>query len=114
GRYLIAAPALALAAAPILPRIAHVVRQFSESRLIAEPDRARYAALVSSTRRLLTARWADAAIVTLAIVVATARSHYLYPADVPTWVLPAHGARLGRESLAGWWRLIVSQPLFLT
>lgn len=111
GRYVIAAPAFAFAGAVALPELAGVVRQFTDAELIAEHDRGRYDALVESTRRLLLARWIDVTLVLLAFVLAFATSSLLYPHDVSSWVTPGP-ASAGRLSLAGWWRTLVSQPLF--
>jgi hypothetical protein len=114
GRYLVAAPILAYASAPVLPRLRHVVRHFADARLVREVDLPRYRALVDSTRRLVAARWTDAVLIAVAVVVSLARSPFLYPSTIATWVMPAHGGTIGRQSLAGWWRLVVSQPLFMT
>jgi hypothetical protein len=112
GRYLVAAPALVLAGAIALPQLAAVVRHFLDSGIISRADRPRYEALVESTRRLLVTRRVDVVLVVLAYVLSVARSRALYPADVSTWTAPTVGGAAGHLSLAGWWRLLVSQPLF--
>jgi hypothetical protein len=112
GRYFVAAPVFVYAGSATLPRLARVVRQFIASGLVGEADRARYDALVASTRRLLLTPWADVAIVILAYVATAARSPALYPASVSTWVTPVSADAGAHLSLAGWWRTIVSQPLF--
>ena len=86
------------------------MRHFVESGLIAEGDRGRYEALVASTRRLVTTRWADAAIVIIAYVVTAVRSPQLYPSNLSTWVAPISDGT-AHVSLAGWWRTMISQPL---
>src|SRR5262245_11191752 len=113
GRYLVAAPALAYASGPVVPRLANVVRQFLASGLVRDADRGRYTALVASTRRLLVSRWADMAILILAYVVTATRAQVLYPRSVSTWVMTLSDGTAGHLSLAGWWRMIVSQPLFV-
>jgi len=113
GRYLLATPALTYAGSSILPQLASVVRQFLESDLIREGDRDRYLELVYSTRRLLRMRAMDLSILALAFVVAVLRSPAGYSLDVATWAVPASaGAAIRHLSLAGWWRTLVSQPLF--
>jgi hypothetical protein len=112
GRYFVASPAFASAGAFALPQLAHVVEEFRSARLIAEHDRPRFEALVTSTRALLASRWADAALLGLAYVLTIVTSSRLYPAERSTWVLPGAGGIAGHLSLAGWWRLAVSQPLF--
>src|SRR3954447_446648 len=74
GRYLIATPVLVYAASAVLPRLAYVVRHFLDSELIQQADRARYDALVASSRRLLTSSWVDVAILTVALVGTIVRS----------------------------------------
>jgi hypothetical protein len=48
----------------------------------------------------------------MAYAVTLLLSRVLYPARLSTWVAPLAGDRQA-ISLAGWWRLLVSQPLFL-
>jgi hypothetical protein len=112
GRYLFGAPALVFAGSWILPRFTHVVRQFVDSQLIRDADMPGYEALVASTRRLARWRGVDAAIIALSYISTAARSQALYPSGVSSWVLPLSGDGAGHVSLAGWWRTIVSQPLF--
>jgi hypothetical protein len=113
GRYLVAAPLFVLAGSVCLPQLAMAVRQFVDAGLIADRDRARYDALIDSTLRLLTSRWTDAAILAAAYGATLMLSRVLYPADFSTWVTPG-APESHRLSLAGWWRTLVSQPLFLS
>src|SRR5215813_8373504 len=53
ARSLVAAPLYILAEADCIPRLGRVARHFLDAGLITEPDRARFAAAVASTRRLL-------------------------------------------------------------
>lgn len=112
ARYLVAIPLFILAEAICLPRLARIADHFAAGGLVREADLPRYEALRASTRRLLDSRWTDAVLVALAYTATLALSGRLYPADVATWVAPRiDGARA--VSLAGWWRALVSQPLFL-
>jgi hypothetical protein len=112
ARYLVALPALVIAEGLCLPRLAEIVRQFSDAGLIADMDRSRYDALVGSTRRLLQQRWAEAALVVLAYGMTITLGKVLYPESVSSWVVSAEQGSPAL-SLAGWWRILVSQPLFL-
>jgi hypothetical protein len=111
GRYLVASPVLVYAGSAVLPRLARVVRQFVDGGLLRDADLGRYEALVESTRRLLVSRWVDIIIVILACIATAVRSQVLYPRNVSTWVRPMSEG-IAHVSLAGWWRTLVSQPLF--
>jgi len=112
GRYLVATPALTYAGSAILPQLASVVRQFLESDLIRERDRDRYLELVYSTRRLLRMRTIDMSILALSFVLTVLRSPGGYSLDIATWAMPVSTGAVRHLSLAGWWRTLVSQPLF--
>ncbi len=112
ARYLVAAPLFIWAAFVYVPQLAYASRHFLSAGLIADADLPRYYALVDSTRRLLASRWVDALIVGVAYAWTVAASPLQYPTTVPTWIAPASAAT-GHMSLAGWWRTLVSQPLFL-
>jgi hypothetical protein len=114
GRYLVAAPAFACVGKVALPQFAYVVREFRTAGLIPKRHAARYDALVASTKRVLVSRWTDALLLSLAYGLTLATSSQLYPPATSTWVTPAIGGTVGRLSVAGWWRLLVSQPLFYT
>jgi hypothetical protein len=111
GRYVVAAPAFACAGQLALPHLALVVRQFTESRIVADQDRSRYAAIVASTRRLLATPWIDVALVAFAYSLTIVVSPMLYPPSASTWVAPRTNGS-AHLSLAGWWRTLVSQPLY--
>jgi hypothetical protein len=109
GRYFVAPPVLVYAATAVLPRLTRVVQQFIDADLITEADRGRFEALVVSTRGLLRSRWTDMIIIGLALIGTLVRSGSMYPAGLASWVRPDdQGTHL---SLAGWWRMLVSQPL---
>jgi hypothetical protein len=97
-----------------LPQLAYVVREFHTAGLIPTRHAARYDALVTSTKRVLVSRWTDALLLCFAYGLTLATSSQLYPPATSTWVTPAIGGTIGRLSMAGWWRLLVSQPLFYT
>jgi hypothetical protein len=111
GRYLVAGPVLASAGILILPMLSLVVRHFLDAEMIWADQRPAYDALVTSTRRLVSSRWVDVAILIAAYAVTLQRSAALYPAGVSTWVAPLGPDGVAHLSLAGWWRMLVSQPL---
>lgn len=112
SRYLVALPVLVLASATALPRLGAIAHHFLDSGLVAEADRPRFDALILSTRRLLALRSIGVALVIVAYTATIALADRLYPTTVSSWVAPIRdGAR--ELSLAGWWRALVSQPLFL-
>ena len=113
GRYVVAAPVFACAGCVILPRLALVVRGFIDAELIAVVDRPRYDHLVASTRRLLVSRWTHIGVVLVAYTLTGALGPRLYPGELSTWVRPIAADGTASLSLAGWWRLLISQPLFL-
>lgn len=109
GRYLVASPLFVLAGSVYLPRLGFTVRQFVDAGVIADRDLAEYNALVASTRRLLASHWTDAAL--LCVAYAATLTLAPSPGQFSTWVTPASGGS-SHLSLAGWWRTLVSQPLF--
>jgi hypothetical protein len=112
ARYLIALPLLVIAEAVCLPALAAIGRHFSDMGLIPPANRPRYEYLVDSTRRLLASPLTDFGILLLAYILTLGLGPSLYPQGVSTWVAPLSGGA-HHLSLAGWWRAIVSQPLFL-
>jgi hypothetical protein len=66
ARSLVAAPLFILAEADCIPRLGRVARHFLDAGLVTEPDRARFAAAVTSTRRLLDSGFAELIVALLA------------------------------------------------
>ena len=112
GRYFVAAPLFVIAASVYLPELAAVVRQVVDAQIVRKNDLPRYEALVGSTRRLLDSPWTSIALLFLAYVSTLTLSRTIYPAGLSTWVAPVTSGNR-HLSLAGWWRLLVSQPIFL-
>jgi hypothetical protein len=104
---------LIVAEAVVLPRLSRIVRHFGESGLIVETDRPAYLGLIGRARRLVGHASVDLVLLLLAYVGTLALTDRLYPSEHSTW-LATLGADGSRElSLAGWWRMLVSQPLYL-
>lgn len=110
ARFLIAAPLFIISEALCLPRLTQIAQHFLKAGLVLTADRTRYDEAVNSTRRLLNTRWAEigAIVLSYAIILYTIT---VLP-DVPAWQASAlHGRRT--LTLAGWWYIGVSGPLFL-
>jgi len=110
ARYLIALPLLVIAESVTLPFLAVTAGHFGATGLVASESRPRYKELLESTRAMLTSPRTALAILLVAYFVTLTVSP-LYPPDVSSWVRPVPGTH--EMSLAGWWRALVSQPLFL-
>jgi len=110
ARYLVALPLLILAESVCLPGLAVIAHHFGDAGLIAEESRPEYDELLESTRRVLSSQEMDIGILLLAYILSLTFPSPLYPADTATWVRPVPFEEV---SLAGWWRTLVSQPLYL-
>ncbi|HVH12532.1 MAG TPA: hypothetical protein VM759_05755 [Longimicrobium sp.] len=112
-RYLVALPVLIAVEPWCLQRLALIAHHFTRAGLVLGEDRARMEALVASVRRSLGHRAAEVALVLFAIAATLGTRGILYSGHVSSWVVPHVGAAPESLSLAGWWRGLVSQPLFL-
>jgi hypothetical protein len=112
ARFLVAAPLLILAEPDCIPRLGGIARHFLDAGLVREPDTARFAAAVASTRRLLDSTTADFVAVLIAYVLVVALIVNAAPGEVPAWYV-AGGAGHMAFSPAGWWHTLVSLPLLL-
>ena len=111
GRYLVALPLFVIAGYLSYPELAAVVRLFVDAEIVRERDIPRYQALVASTRRLLASRWTAAVLVLAAYTSTLVLSRLIYPSSLSTWTAPVVNGH-SHLSLAGWWRTLISQPLF--
>jgi len=112
ARYLIALPLLIAADSVCLPALGRILRHFRDSGLVAETSLPRFDALIASTRQLVSSPGAELTLVALAYAGSLGLGSLLYPDNVSTWVVPITNG-VGQVSFAGWWRALVSQPLFL-
>jgi hypothetical protein len=112
ARLLIAAPLFILAESVCLPRLGSTVRHFLDAGLVTATDRPRFDAIVTSTQRLRDALGVVIVAVLLAYAMVVAVLRYAPLSELPSWHL--RGDSGGRAlSLAGWWHVLVSQPLLL-
>ena len=112
GRYAIASPVFVLAGAVYVPYLTAAVRQLVETGIVADEDLPAYQRLVESTRTLLASHWIELLLLVIAVIVAITVVP-LYPAGQSSWFSPIRNGEM-HLSLAGWWRTLVSQPLFLS
>jgi hypothetical protein len=114
ARFLLALPLLVFAELVIHRRMRHVVGQFVARNLIAAEDMPRVEAAVGSALRLRNSLAIELLLVVLVYGVGLRVRSYL-AVDAGTWVTGGAegvGSRFGSLSLAGWWHLLVSVPLF--
>jgi hypothetical protein len=110
ARYLVALPLLIIAESICLPGLALIAHHFGDAGLIPDESRPQYDELLESTRRVLSSQQMDIGILLVAYILSLTFPSPLYPADTATWVRPVPFEEV---SLAGWWRTLVSQPLYL-
>ena len=113
-RFLLALPLLVFAELVIHRRTRHVVGQFVARNLIAAEDMPRVEAAVGSASRLRDSLAVELLLVVLVYGVGLRVRSYLV-VDAGTWGTGGAeglGAGFGNLSLAGWWHMLVSVPLF--
>jgi len=113
ARFLLAVPLLVLAEGQAQRWMHRVLYQFSDAHLVPPEEQARFEELIASTRRLLSSRLALVVIVVLAFTLTLASGKaWQEQGDVLWTIIERDGQH--RVSYAGWWRVFVSQPLFLS
>ncbi len=109
ARYLVAAPVLILAESLCALRLGALAQYFPDSGLVADEERPRFDAVVSSTLRLR-----DAPLAELMVIVAAYSLVALLMYAVPERALAAwHSTAGGALTWAGWWNVLVSLPLVI-
>jgi len=112
ARFLVALPILILASSTCSCTVDAVARQFQDAELVTEPDQQRYAAIIDSANRLRKSRAATWICVALAYAYSALLVPQFLPTISPSWrTLGPEGHR--SLSFAGWWFVIVSQPIYL-
>jgi hypothetical protein len=110
ARYLLAAPLLILAESDCGTRLSAIIMNFIDAGLVRDHQRARFEALVHSTRDLIGSRIAEAAVIGFAIVTVVAAAASFPAGKLPAW--HKYGETFS-FSLAGWWHVLVSLPLLI-
>ena len=111
-RFLVVIPFLIVAELVVHQRMRPLARQFLERGLIADASRERFDAAVASTLRLRNSVTVEVILVAFVYAVGIL---YIWPTyialRVSTWYgAPGDGGRV--LTLAGWWFLCISMPLF--
>src|SRR5262245_9566132 len=112
ARFLIAAPLFIIAEPVCFSRLGRTVRHFLDAGLVREADRARFDAVIASTRRLRDAIVVELVAVLLAYAVIGALMRDVPSAAIPVWHRSGSSGPLA-FSAAGWWHTLVSLPLLL-
>jgi hypothetical protein len=112
-RFLVAVPLLVAAEAPARRWLTRVLLHFPEARLIPPAREAEFTALLGSTRQLLESRLVLLAIVVLSYTATLTSAAAWVTTGAANWIA-VYGDHGRAISYAGWWRLLVSQPLFLS
>jgi hypothetical protein len=112
ARFLVALPILILASSTCSTVVNAVARHFQDAGLLKETDRQRYAAIVVSANRLSNSRAAIWTCFGLAYAYSALFVLLVLPRMTISWrTLSSEGHRT--LSLAGWWFVTVSQPIYL-
>jgi hypothetical protein len=114
ARFLLALPLLVFAELVIHRRTRLVVGQFVARNLIAAEDMPRVKAAVGSALRLRNSLAVELLLIVLVYGVGLRVRSYL-AVDAGTWVARGAegvGSGFGNLSLAGWWHMLVSVPLY--
>ena len=112
ARYAIAVPLFVIAESIYVPQLCRIYREFADGGFVADADRERFAALAIRTGHVLRSVWVEVALIVLTYGI-TFRLPDVYDATaISSWTEPLRDG-LRQRSLAGWWRLWVSHPLFL-
>ncbi|MQR00998.1 hypothetical protein [Glaciimonas soli] len=111
-RYLAVVPLFIIADGVCVPRMNALAFNFLDAGLIADADQARFFSVITSTRRLLNAVWAEIAVIVIAYLVVAFAFHSLSAKAIPAWLL-AENTATTTPSPAGWWGLLVSMPILV-
>jgi len=112
ARFLVALPILILTSSTCQSVVNEVARHFQEAGLVKETDQQRYAAIVTSANRLRNSRAAIWICFGLACAYSAFFAFLVLPGMSMSWrTLGTEGHR--SLSLAGWWFVTVSQPIYL-
>jgi len=110
-RFLLALPLLVVAELVVHQRMRPVVRQFLERGLIPDVSRARFDAAVFAAQRLRNSVVVEVLLLGAVYVNGLLLWQHYGALDVATWyAVPVPGGR--QFSVAGWWFVYVSLPLF--
>ena len=108
ARFVVALPIIILVPEKISGVLRAIVEHFPKAKLVKESERERFVGNVASAMRLRHAPLADWLILALVYIISGLLLMFVVPSLPPSW-RTLGGQRL---SLAGWWMLVVSEPLY--
>jgi hypothetical protein len=111
ARLLLALPLLMVAELVVHVRMRGTLVQFLERKLIRESDVPRFDALIASAMRLRNSVAAEVSLIVLVYGLGIVVGQYI-AVDANTWAAGRDGSRFASRSLAGWWQMLVSVPIF--
>lgn len=111
ARFFIAVGAFVIAERQVEPQLRATLAQFTRAPLIAPESTAKVAALVATALRRRDSGLAEAVCLGLAVLASLISFYNLKSADTASWALRGPAGENG-VTLAGWWCLLVSSPIF--
>ena len=111
ARLLLALPLLILAELMVHSRMRRTLVQFRTRELIRESDLPRLNALIGSAMRLRNSMAAELVLLVLVYGIGIVVRENI-SVDANTWAAAASGSGPTTLSLAGWWQVLVSVPIF--
>jgi hypothetical protein len=112
ARFLLALPLLLVAELVVHVRMRRALLHFLARNLLADADRPRFAAIITSAMRLRNSLAAELMLVVSVYGLGIWIRPYVAVDAISTWALPAAGGESASGSLAGWWHTVISLPLF--
>ncbi len=110
-QFLLVVPLFLLSDIVIEPRLNQIVRQFIDTGLVGEPDRARFGQIVERSRKLARSYLPDVVILAIVVVFIALGVRREQPLDITTWIAtPTNGA--ATLTGAGWWLSYFGIPLY--
>ena len=113
ARYLVALPILVLGESLFVGRLSDIVRHLQRAAFVRRADTARFASILATSRRLLAHHFAEVVILLIAYIISLRATGFGSEVGMATWRVRLLPPDTSISSNAQWWRLIVSQPLFL-
>lgn len=110
ANFIIATPLLSVAEGMVGRRLSDIVTHFDRDGLIRKEHLPKFRRIIESARTSLTRREAMLTVAVLAYIAALAAMSSVGPNELSAWNVTAERTEL---SLAGWWHMLVSLPVFV-
>jgi len=112
ARFLVALPVLLYARKASTMKLRAIVDHFFQAQLVKDTERESFIANILSAMRLCRAPAVDWLVLAIAYGYSIVHVNLVVPSVAETWRTIGSGAEV-RLSLAGWWFVAVSQPVYL-